>query len=123
MKYFEEHQDLTEFQIYRNLCNWLQESDLSLIGRIPERRHYRLAGIMILGALSLPVFAAFAIPAAPIWLSAIFILRKFEDKAWTHTVYFGLRLALPIFAPFHMVFEYLRKFYTNIIEDLRLSGK
>ena len=116
MKYFEEHQDLTEFQIYRNLCNWLQESDLSLIGRIPQRRHDRLA-------LSLPVFAAFAIPAAPIWLSAIFILRKFEDKAWTHTGYFGLRLALPIFAPFHMVFEYLRKFYTNIIEDLRLSGK
>lgn len=123
MKYFEEHQDLTEFQIYRNLCNWLQESDLSLIGRIPQRRHDRLAGRMILGALSLPVFAAFAIPAAPIWLSAIFILRKFEDKAWTHTVYFGLRLALPIFAPFHMVFEYLRKFYTNIIEDLRMSGK
>ncbi len=119
MQYFEDHQDLTEFQAYKGLCNWLQESDLSLIGRIPERSHKRLPLRCALGVVSMPVFAAFAIPAAPIWLSATLILKNFKDKAWTHTVYFGLRLALPVFVPFYWVFEKLRLFYTNILEDLK----
>lgn len=117
--YFEEHGGLTEFQIHRGLCEWLRESDLALIGRIPERNHGRLPLRIALAVLSLPVFLAFLIPAAPVWLTARILVSRFADKAWTHTVYFAVRLLLPVFAPFHYVHAHLMKFYTDIIEDVK----
>ena len=118
-EYLEQHSDRTEFINYRELCTWLRETDMSMIGKIPERSHKYLIPRMLLAILSLPVFLPFAILAAPIWLTAELILRNFKDKAWTHTVYFAVRLLLPVFVPFQFVYSYLMKLYVNILEDLR----
>ena len=101
------------------LCTDLREELLSLIGKIPERRHDRLALRIIVSLLSLPLFVACIVPAAPIWLPEVLIVSRLKDKAWTHTVSFALRLLLPIFVPFYLLFNRLLNLYRDLLEDLR----
>lgn len=54
----------------------------------------------------------------PIWLPSLILLRKIKDRAWTHTVYFALRLLLPIFIPFHWIFSQLLNLYYNLTKDI-----
>lgn len=116
---FAEHPEGPEAKVYRELCQTLQERILSLIGRLPERRHDRKA-LRLLGALlSLPLFAVCAAGSLVIWLPYLLILRKIQDKAWSHTVRYVLHLVLLPFVPFHIGFERLLNFYCNLVEDLK----
>ncbi|NLZ19790.1 MAG: hypothetical protein GXY24_05960 [Bacteroidales bacterium] len=112
-------EDVSEAQLYRQLCEDLRERILGLIGRIKERCHKGLPVRIPLAVLSLPVFAVCAVGALPIWLPYLLIMRKMEDKAWSHTVRFALSLCLPLFWIFQIGFGRLLEFYRNIFEDLR----
>ena len=111
--------DVTEAQLNQELCAELQNRILALIGRLPERSHSGLAWRIPLAVLSLPLFAVCAAGGLPIWLPHLLIMRKIKDKAWSHTVRFGLHFALPLFWIFQWPFGVLLNFYRNIIEDIR----
>ncbi|MGM9791087.1 MAG: 1-acyl-sn-glycerol-3-phosphate acyltransferase [Candidatus Cryptobacteroides sp.] len=117
-EYFASRADCSEAEIYRSLCTDLRETLLSLIGRIPPRRRDRLVLRSLGSLLSLPLFAACIVPAAPIWLPEVLIRRKLKDKAWNHTVSFALRLLLPLFLPFYLVVNRLLNLYRDLICDL-----
>ena len=116
---FAKDPDSPETKVYRDLCETLQESILSLIGRLPERRHDRKLPRCLGAVLSLPLFALCAAGSLVIWLPYLLIMRKIKDKAWSHTVRYVLHLVLPVFIPFHIGFERLLNFYRNLLEDLR----
>ena len=118
-EYFASRAGCSENEIYRSLCTDLREELLSLIGRIPERRHDRLVLRSLVSLLSLPLFVACIVPAAPIWLPEVLIVSRLKDKAWTHTVSFALRLLLPVFVPFYLLFNRLLNLYRDLLEDLR----
>ena len=108
-----------EGDICHKLCTELRERDLALIDRLPEREHGKLA-LRLLGALPLlPLYPVFALASAPIWLPSRIILARFEDKAWSHTVYFACRLLLPAFLPFYYIFSFIHNHLTNLITDLK----
>ena len=111
---FARREGKTEAEIYHELCEQLRERDLALIGGPMPRRQdpkaLRVAGAV----LSLPLFAVCAAGALPIWLPYLLIMRGMQDKAWAHTVRFGLHFALPLFIPFHIGFERLVNFYRNL---------
>ena len=117
-EYFAARPECSENEVYRSLCKEVREEVLSLIGRIPERRHDRLVLRTLCSLVSLPLFTACIVPAAPIWLPQTLILRSFKDKAWAHTIGFALRLLLPIFLPFYLIFNRLLNFYRNLVCDL-----
>ena len=104
---------------YELLCQMLREADLSLIGRIPERRHDRKLLRCLLGLLALPLFLACAAGSILIWLPHLIILATMEDKAWSHTVRFAVHFLFPILWPFAIVYERLLNFYRNLIEDFK----
>lgn len=107
-----------EAAIYREMCDELQHRILSLIGQVPERRT-GLAFLRSLLALALsPLTLAMAAASFPIWLTAEIIMSRFKDKAWTHTVYFACHLLLPLFIPFHYLFNLLWNFTKNAFTDL-----
>ena len=111
--------DRPEGDIYHELCTELRERDLGLIDRLREREHGRRA-LRLLGALPLlPLYPAFALASAPIWLPASIILSRFEDKAWSHTVYYACRLLLPAFLPFYYIFSFIHNYFTDLITDLK----
>ena len=110
---------MNEGEIYRELCQMLREADLSLIGRIPERRHDRKLLRCLLAVLSLPLFALCAAGSILIWLPHVIILSGMKDKAWSHTVRYVLHMLFPILWPFAIVFERLLRFYRNLIEDFK----
>ena len=111
---FARRDGLAEAEIYRELCEQLRARDIALIGEpIPSRqapKALRMAGAL----LSLPLFAVCAVGALPIWLPYLLIMRGMKDKAWAHTVRFGLHFALPLFVPFHIGYERLLNFYRNL---------
>ena len=111
---FARRADKPEAEIYRELCEALRERVIALIGEpIEPRRDLRI--LRALGALlSLPLFVVCAVGALPIWLPYLLIMRKMKDKAWSHTVRYGLHLALPLFVPFHIFYERLQNFYRNL---------
>ena len=111
--------DVSEAQLNQELCEELQSRILSLIGRLPERSHKGLAWRIPLAVLSLPLFAGCAGGGLPIWLPQLLIMRGIKDKAWSHTVRFGLHFVLPRFWIFQWPFGVLLDFYRNIFEDLR----
>ena len=113
-----DREDVTESKIYQELCEELQSRILSLIGRLPERSHKGLAWRIPLAVLSLPLFAVCAVGAIPIWLPYLLIMRGIKDKAWAHTVQFGLHFVLPLFWIFQWPFGILLNSYRNIFEDL-----
>ncbi|MGN0202234.1 MAG: 1-acyl-sn-glycerol-3-phosphate acyltransferase [Candidatus Cryptobacteroides sp.] len=117
-EYFAARAGSSKNDIYRSLCTDLREELLSLIGRIPPRRHDRIVPRFLLSLISLPLFAACIVPAAPIWLPEVLIVSRLEDKAWSHTVSFVLRLLLPLFLPFYLVFNRLLNLYRNLLCDL-----
>ena len=111
--------DRPEGDIYHDLCAELQARDLSLIDRLKEREHGRRV-LRLLGALPLlPLYPVFALASAPIWLPASIILSRFEDKAWSHTVYYACRLLLPAFLPFYYIFSFIHNYFTDLITDLK----
>lgn len=114
-----EQAGMAEGDIYRELCQMLREADLSLIGRIPERRHDRKLLRCLLGLLALPLFLACAAASILIWLPHLIILATMEDKAWSHTVRFAVHFLFPILWPFAIVYERLLNFYRNLIEDFK----
>ena len=118
-EYFASHADMTEADIYRELCNELRERDLALIGRIPERRHGRILLRILASILMLPVFVVCAVGSILIWLPQAIIVSRLKDKAWTHTVRFVLHLALPLFWPFHIFFERILRYWMELVEDLK----
>ena len=52
-------------------------------------------------------------------LPEVLIVSRLKDKAWTHTVSFALRLLLPVFVPFYLLFNRLLNLYRDLLEDLR----
>lgn len=118
-KYIEEHSEMTDAELYRNLCELLRNRILDRLDSIPERRHnLRFPRAVALLAL-LPLWLSLGVVSLPIWAISEFILRKMEDKAWTQTVYFGVRFFFPYLWPFHYVFGILTNYYRNLIKDLR----
>ena len=118
-EYFAAHADLPEAEIYRMLCTELRERDLALIGRVPERRHGRIALRVLASILMLPFFVVCAVGSLPIWVPQVILVSKLKDKAWTHTIRFLLHLALPVFVPFHIFFERILRYWLELAEDLR----
>ena len=108
-----------EADIYRELCTWLHDTDMALIG--PERtRRHDLKGLRALAALlSLPLFAVCAVGSLLIWLPYKIIMHGMEDKAWSHTVRFVMHFIFPVLWIFHIPFERLLNFYRHLAEDLK----
>lgn len=117
-RFVSEHQGEPDARIWKGLCDELQGRLLPLVDRIPERRHDLLALRSIAALACLPLFAVCGICSMPIWLPSLILLRKIKDRAWTHTVYFALRLLLPIFIPFHWIFSQLLNLYYNLTKDI-----
>jgi 1-acyl-sn-glycerol-3-phosphate acyltransferase len=116
---FKESREENEAVIYRELCVELRERILTLIGRIPERRHDR-KWLRLLGAVvSLPLFAVCAVGSVLIWLPHLIIMSRIKDKAWNQTVRYVMHLIFPVFWPFHICFERLLNFYRDLIADFR----
>lgn len=112
---FAERGDRPDAETYQWLCEELRARILPLIGQFTERRSGRAKGLRWIAAvLSLPLFAVCALGALPIWLPYLWIMRKMEDKAWSHTVRFALHFVLPLFIPFHIGFERLLHFYATL---------
>jgi 1-acyl-sn-glycerol-3-phosphate acyltransferase len=110
---FARRADLPEAEVYRELCEELRERVIALIGEPIERR--RRSWFHIPAALlSLPLFAVYAVGSLPIWLPYLLIMHRMKDKAWSHTVRYGLHFVLPIFIPFHIGFERLLNFYRDL---------
>ena len=118
-EFMDRHRSDSDARMWKSLCDELQGRLLSLIDRMPERRHDLLALRIPAALLSLPVFAVCAACALPIWLPSCLLLRKMKDKAWTHTVYYAFRLLLPLFIPFQWLSSQLLNFYYRLIKDLR----
>lgn len=112
-------EELTDAEIYRQLCEALRIRDLALIDRWGERRHDRKFSRFLLGVLLLPFYLLFAAGSLPIWLPAEIIMSGIRDKAWNHTVYYALRLFLPLCWPFFMGFAPLANYYRNLFVDFR----
>lgn len=111
---FARREGLAEAEIYRELCEELRNRDLALIG---EPMTFKCPGKglrWIFSLLSLPLFAICAVGALPISLPYLLIMRGMKDKAWAHTVRFGLHLFLPIFVPFHIGYERLLNLYRSL---------
>ena len=111
---FARREGLAEAEIYRELCEELRNRDLALIG---EPMTFKCPGKglrWILSLLSLLLFAICAVGALPISLPYLLIMRGMKDKAWAHTVRFGLHLFLPIFVPFHIGYERLLNLYRSL---------
>lgn len=117
--FFAARPDLADGDIYKELCAELRERDLALIGRIPERRHDRVALRCLVSVLLLPLFLLCAVGSILIWLPHTLIMASMEDKAWSHTVRFVLRAFLPVFIPFHMGFEGILNYWRNLFEDFQ----
>lgn len=110
---FARRADSPEAEVYRELCEELRERVIALIGEPIERR--RRSWFHIPAALlSLPLFAVCAVGSLPIWLPYLLIMHRMKDKAWSHTVRYGLHFVLPIFIPFHIGFERLLNFYRDL---------
>lgn len=110
-----------EAAAYRELCEVLQQRILALIGKVPERKGRMLLPRLLAALALLPLTLATCILSLPIWLPARLILRNFKDKAWTHTVFFAMHLLLPVFMPFHWLYNLLANFTRDAVEDL--TGK
>jgi 1-acyl-sn-glycerol-3-phosphate acyltransferase len=111
---FARREGLAEAEIYRELCEELRNRDLALIG---EPMTFKCPGKglrWILSLLSLPLFAICAVGALPISLPYLIIMRSMKDKAWAHTVRFGLHMFLPLFVPFHIGYERLLNLYRSL---------
>lgn len=108
-----------EADIYHELCTELRERDLALTDRLPERGHGKIALRLPAALPLLPLYPVFALASAPIWLPARIILARFEDKAWSHTVYYACRLLLPVFLPFYYIFSFIHNFLTDLIGDMK----
>lgn len=114
--FFAEHQDLPPAEIYSLLCDELHSRVLGLLGKFKEHRHghkfLRLIGML----LTLPLFIICWVGSLPIWLTSELILLRMKDKAWTHTVYYCVRLFLPVFWPFFSGYAILLNFYRNFFD-------
>lgn len=119
--YLQEHPQESDAALYKNLCEELRSRDLSLLGHFRERResHYVLKSLA--AVVSLPVFAVCAVCSLPIWLPAELILARMDDKAWSHTVYFAVRLFLPVLWPFFSVYGILMNFYRDLWRTVQTS--
>jgi hypothetical protein len=111
---FARREGMPEAEVYRELCEQLRERDLSLIGEPMTFKRPGKALSWFLSVLSLPLFAVCAVGALPIWLPYLLIMRGMKDKAWAHTVRFGLHMFLPLFVPFHIGYERLLNLYRNL---------
>lgn len=107
-----------EAAIYRTLCNELQERILALIGHVRERSHRFVVPRLLASLVLSPLTLSMCILSLPIWLPAKLLIRKFEDKAWSHTVHFAFHLLLPLFIPFHWTFNILWNFTKDSINDM-----
>lgn len=108
-----------EAEIYRDLCTWLRDTDMALIGPERARRHDRKGLRTLAALLSLPVFAVCAVGSLLIWLPYKIIMHGMEDKAWSHTVRFVMHFIFPVLWIFHIPFERLLNFYRHLAEDLK----
>ncbi len=118
-EYFRARADVSEAEIYREICSEFHDTILGLIGEPPARRH-DLKGLRLaaLAALS-PIWAACALLSFPIWLPVKLIMAGMEDKAWTHTVYFAFRGLLPVLWPFFALFAYWGNLWRRLVSDMR----
>lgn len=91
-------------------CEELRSKVMELIDKPYPKRE----GFFLPAVLSFPVWIICAILASPIWIPYFFIIRKMKDRAWRMTVRFGLRLVLPIFQPFDIIFEALNPYYRDL---------
>lgn len=118
-QYFAERSDKFEADIYKELCESIRNTILSMLKQLPERNHNNKFLRSIILTLLLPVFCVFALASFPIWLPATILAKKSEDKAWTHTIFFGFVFALPVFFPFYWVYTRLSNKYYELIEDFK----
>lgn len=117
-EYFNARSGEPEAEIYRNLCEDLRSSDMSLLKGLDERGHGHIAVRAAASVLSLPIFAICVIGALPIWMPAALIMNGMEDKAWTHTVNYVCRFIFPVLWPFWWGAFALFNTYDYLIKDL-----
>ena len=85
----------------------------------PVRNHGMIIPRILLGLLSLPLFAACAVASSPILILTAIFLRKVKDKAWNNTVRFACSLLFFVLWPFHSLFYILLNYYQDLIEDIK----
>lgn len=117
--FFAARPGMPEGDVYRELCAELQERDLALIGRIPERRHDRILLRILVSILLLPLFAVCAAGGILIWLPHLIIMSRIKDKAWYHSVRFLLHLIFPLFWPFDIGFGRILGYWQDLFEDVK----
>lgn len=112
------HGDENDSEIYSGLCSLLRERILGLLGRVPERSHDMRFARVLLALAALPLWAVSSLLSLTIWLPSEIILSRFRDKAWTNTVYFGLRFFQPLLWPFMALSGWLNNYVRNLADDL-----
>ena len=117
--YFEAHKDEPDAETYKSLCDILHTRVVDLLDSVPERKHNLKPLRFLALLLVLPVWFALAVLSLPIWLPSRIILSRMEDKAWTQTVYYAVRLLLPVCWPFFYGFGWLSNKYVDLINDYR----
>lgn len=120
-EYFRTHSEEPEANIYKDLLNMLSTRIKANLDVLPPRPCLDGSNAMgnkslckIAAVLSIPVFIVCAILCAPIWLIAEHFIYRLEDKAFSHTVYFAVRLLFPVLWPFHSVMAYLWNRYREL---------
>lgn len=117
-EFFDAHKDEPEANIYRELVQILTDRIKENLDVLPERRHDRKAIRLALAVMLIPVWAVCAIVSTPIWLVSKLVISTMEDKAFSHTVYFAVRLFFPLLWPFYSIFAYLSNLFENLCSDL-----
>ena len=119
-EFIKNHSELTEVETIKAFLEELRNRDLSMIDKFETgKKKGRLPARILLGIILLPLFIANGAASVLIWAPKAIIMHGIEDKAWSHTVEYGLHLALPIFWPFIMIFRLIENFYFDIYTELR----
>lgn len=141
-EYFRAHADEPEANIYKALIDLLASRIKAGLEVLPERKHgaerfcrfwngcfcrifgdhSRRANMVLrtlVALLSFPLWLVCAVLCAPIWLIAEHFIYRLEDKAFSHTVYFAVRLLFPYMWPFHCLMAYLSNRYVDLLRDFR----
>ncbi|MCQ2145997.1 MAG: 1-acyl-sn-glycerol-3-phosphate acyltransferase [Bacteroidales bacterium] len=113
-EYFEEHKDQPEASIYKGLVDTLTTRIKENLEVLPQRKKCNKALGVLGSVLSLPVWLVCAILSIPIWLPSKLIIHFMEDKAFSHTVYFAIRLFFPYLWPFYSLMAYLENRYCDL---------
>lgn len=120
-EFFRTRPEMCDADIFKELCEEMRRRVIDLIGREEHKCRGHKMLRFAAAVTSLPIYAACALGAMPIWLISSLLSLRMKDKAWTHTIYLGVSLFFPLHWPFHYIYAVLHNFYGNLIEDFKHS--